>query len=29
MNTITFSIMLESLAAIDQDPLTLSEIVNP
>jgi hypothetical protein len=29
MNTTIFSIMPESLAAIGQDPLTLSEIVNP
>jgi len=29
MNTTTFSIMPESLATNDQDPLTLSEIVNP
>jgi hypothetical protein len=29
MNTTTFSIMLESLAAIAEDPLTLNEIVKP
>jgi hypothetical protein len=29
MNTTTFSIMPESLAAIDEDPLILNEIVNP